>query len=193
MSTLLQEGVILHLAELSENLLKCLQSRSFLPSLLPSVLHKSRHAPLLICSQHSLLVPVWITDMEGRQRCLITAQSSLSRLPRHRPRCGLQIYSKGASVQQGVLTVDRQTPKENSFQWVSVGDGRGCGQVKRLITWQEDELSEHTLVAWRQRSLDGLLLSDSRFETRVSQRFSHLSPTLPSGIRDTIPGESHII
>lgn len=27
-----QEGVILHLAELSENLLKCLQSRSFLLS-----------------------------------------------------------------------------------------------------------------------------------------------------------------
>lgn len=66
--------------------------------------------------------------------------------------------------------------------------------VKHLITWQEDEeLSEHTLMASRQRNLACLLLTGKRFETGISQHFNQLPPTLPSGIRKIIHVNSNII
>lgn len=127
--------------------------------------------------------------MKGRRRCLITAQSCLGRLPRDRPRCGLEIYSKGASVQESVLPV-----LTNTDSWRCGSEETGGAVVKHLITWQEDdELSEHTLMASRQRNLACLLLTGSRFEACISQHFTQLSPTPPSEIRKIIHVKSSMV
>lgn len=142
LSTLLQEGAILHLAQPSENLLKRLQTRSFLPSL-PPVLHKSRHAPLVICRPESV-VQLWIRDMEGRQRCQITAESSLGTPLRDRLRCGPKIYSEDASTREGVVSVLTDKHRQKT-----VGGGGGlCSNIwlqdadRRWIIWTHLEAPE---------------------------------------------------